>query len=154
MAIHSNRGKTRNAKPYDPEIYDGLQIPKEPTQPVKESVKHLFSNRSSQMTRSKRKGTYFTEAIDEIIKSDTDVSALDAETGEKKLLARFRKNVINQILIRQGWEAFYSTAAPSRNRGAAAGPIIKGSTGKREILQKSLAGRPVICRMERSVKCA
>ena len=125
MAIHSNRGKTRNAKPYDPEIYDGLQIPKGPTQPVKESVKTLILKPKLTNDEIKaREGTYFTEKdADEIIKGDTDVYALDAETGEKKLLARFRKNVINKDLIRQGWEAFYSTAAPSRNRGAAAGPI-------------------------------
>ena len=80
-----------------------------------------------------REGTYFTEKdADTIIDYDCDVYGLDAETGEKKLLARFRKNVIDKDIIRQGWEAFYTTAAASRNRGAAAGPIdVKGAYWKK-----------------------
>jgi hypothetical protein len=126
MVAHSDRGKTRSApKPVDPAIFDGLQIPKAATQEARENVKILVLE--PKMTNDEikaREGTYFTEKeIDEIIDYDCDVYGLDAATGEKKLLARFRKNVLSKDLIRQGWESFYTTAAASRNRGAAAGPI-------------------------------
>ena len=35
----------------------------------------------------------------------------------------FRKNFLPSDLVKTGWEAYYQTAAASRNRGAAAGPI-------------------------------
>lgn len=124
--IKLKKGQTRKAeKPFDPEIYEGLQIPKEPTHPVKEKVKMLVLE--PKMTNDEikaRQGTYFTDKdIDTLIKEDTDIYGLDPATGEKKLLAKFRKNVFSKDAIRQGWEAFCQTAAPSRNRGAAAGPI-------------------------------
>lgn len=75
-----------------------------------------------------REGTYFSEKeVDEVFDEDVDVYGKDPETGEKKLLARFRKAVIPDDLVRTGWEAYYQTAATSRNRGAAAGPIQLGS---------------------------
>ena len=71
-----------------------------------------------------REGTYFTEKeVDTILDHDVDLYRLDPETGEKKLLAKFRKHVFTPEEIRTGWEGFYETAATSRNRGAAAGPI-------------------------------
>jgi hypothetical protein len=129
MTIHSNRGKTRSVKKVNPAIYDGLQIPTAPTREVKEKVKVLVLE--PKMTNDEikaREGTYFKESeIDTIIKEDCDIYGYD-DQGTKKLLARFRKNIIDKPLIRQGWEAFYNTSAASRNRGAAAGPIaVKGA---------------------------
>jgi hypothetical protein len=66
-------------------------------------------------------GTYFTDKGIEIYDEDVDVYRDD--DGAKKLLARFRKNVFPKELLELAWDAFYKTAAPSRNRGAAAGPI-------------------------------
>ena len=40
-----------------------------------------------------------------------------------KLLLKFRKNVFPKELTQLAWDAFHKTAAASRNRGAAAGPI-------------------------------
>lgn len=131
MAIHSKRGKTRSApKPTDPAVFEGVQIPKGTTQEPKTKVKVLVLEPKLTNDEIKaREGTYFNEKeVDQIIDYDCDVYGLDESTGEKKLLARFRKNVFNKDLIRQGWEAFYATAAPSRNRGAAAGPIDVKST--------------------------
>ncbi len=71
-----------------------------------------------------REGTYFDEKeIDKIFDEDVDVYRIDPDSGEKKLLLKFRKNVFTDNDIRIGWEGFYQTAAASRNRGAAAGPI-------------------------------
>ena len=108
---------------YPKEIYEGLQIPSGPTRPVKESVKELVVK--AKMTDSEikdREGTYFTEKDAEILNEDADVYRLD-EQGQKHLLAKFRKHVFTPEEIERGWEGFYQTAAPSRNRGAAAGPI-------------------------------
>ncbi len=124
MPIHSGRGETRKVKPYDPSIYEGLQIPKT-TREVKQKVLEVIVEPKMTDAEIKAKeGEYFTEKdVDKVYDEDVDVYTLDPETKEKKLLARFRKAVIPADLIKQGWEAFYATAAPSRNRGAAAGPI-------------------------------
>ncbi len=129
MPIHTGRGETRKAKAYDPSIYDGLQIPKT-TRPVKQKVLEVIVEPKLTDAQIKaREGEYFTEKdADKIYDEDVDVYTVDPETKEKTLLARFRKSVIPHDLIKLGWEAFYATAAPSRNRGAAAGPInIKGA---------------------------
>jgi hypothetical protein len=124
MAIHTGRGKTRKIKPYDPSIYEGLQLPKT-VREVKQKVKEVIVEARLTPEQIKGKeGEYCTEKdADKIFNEDVDIYTLDPETKEKKLLARFRKAVIPHELIKLGWEAFYSTAAPSRNRGAAAGPI-------------------------------
>jgi hypothetical protein len=124
-----NRGNTRSAprqfhKEFKKEIYEGLQIPKvqkSVTASVRSiTLKPLMTNDEIKA----REGTYFEEKeIKEILDESADVYGLDPATGEKKLLARFRKAVLPEAEIRQGWEAYYQTAAPSRNRGAAAGPI-------------------------------
>lgn len=137
MPIHSQRGKTRHAKrPYDEAIYEGLQMPKAPTQSPKKKVREVVLEPKMTDDEIKaREGSYFTEKdVDEIFRTDVDVYGKDPKTGEKILIARFRKNVIDKDLIKLGWEAFYSTAAASRNRGAAAGPIdLKGAYwGKRK----------------------
>lgn len=124
MTIHSGRGQTRKVKPFDPSIYEGLQIPKK-TREVKQKVLEVIVEPKLTVEQVKAKeGEYCTEKdADKIFDEDVDVYTLDPETKEKKLLARFRKAVIPQDLIKLGWEAFYATAAASRNRGAAAGPI-------------------------------
>jgi hypothetical protein len=105
-------------------IYEGLQIPKVQRQ-ITGSVKTIVLKPIMTNDEVKaREGTYFDEKeIQQILDESADVYGLDPATGAKKLLARFRKAVIPPAEIRQGWEAYYQTAAPSRNRGAAAGPI-------------------------------
>ena len=101
-----------------------VQIPKEPTQSLHDKEKVV--NVKPVMTDNEikaREGTYFDEKNMTIY--DEDVDIYDSES--KRLLARFRKNVIPKELLELGWEAFYKTAAPSRNRGAAAGPIQTNS---------------------------
>jgi hypothetical protein len=110
---------------FKPEIYEGLQIPKEAAREIKLKVRVL--NLEPKMSNDEikaREGSYFTEGdADEILDEDADVYGVDPKTGKKKLLARFRKHVIPNHLVKTGWEAFYQAAAASRNRGAAAGPI-------------------------------
>jgi hypothetical protein len=74
----------------------------------------------------KYEGTWFNEDfVDQIIDFDADVYAVDS-TGER-LLGKFRKAVIPKDDVQKGWDAFRLLAIPSRNRGAAAGPIdLKG----------------------------
>jgi hypothetical protein len=101
-----------------------LQVPKTPTESLhdKAEVIHAKPKMTDDQIKA-REGTYFDEKDMTIY--DNDVDIYDANT--KKLLARFRKNVIPKELLELGWTAFYKTAAPSRNRGAAAGPIQTNS---------------------------
>ena len=119
------RGVSRKA--YKPEIYEGLQLP---SKVGEAKLKVRIVNLEPKMTNDEvkaREGTYFTDKeVDEIFDEDVDIYGKD-ETGERKLLARFRKRVIPIDLIKTGWEAYYQTAAASRNRGAAAGPIKQTS---------------------------
>ena len=99
-----------------------VQIPSQKTEPIKIKVKEIIVEPVMTNDQIKaREGTYFDEKG--ITVYDEDVDIFSNENGSKKLLARFRKNVIPKELLELGWEAFYKTAAPSRNRGAAAGPI-------------------------------
>lgn len=106
-------------------ILEGLQLPKEKVQEAAHKVKEVVLEPILTNDQIKAKeGTYFDEkAIKLLIEEDADVYGKDPDTGEKKLLAKFRKNVIPHDLVTQGWESYYITAAASRNRGAAAGPI-------------------------------
>jgi len=107
-------------------IKEGLLMPSGPTREVKKDVKKIVLEPVLTEEQMKsREGTYFDEkAIKTLIEDDADVYGKDPEApGGERLLAKFRKNVIPKDLIEKGWEAFYSTAAASRNRGAAAGPI-------------------------------
>lgn len=127
--------KTRKADPkappvkpfkeFKPEIYEGLQIPPSEAHKVKQKVKEIILEPKLTNDEIKaREGTYFTDKdADTIFNEDVDVYGKDPDTGDKKLLARFRKNVLPNDLVKRGWEAYYQTAAASRNRGAAAGPI-------------------------------
>lgn len=109
---------------YPKEIYEGLNIPPGKTKTLHVKAKEVIVK--PKMTAEeikKREGTYFTdEDADKIYNEDVDVYRED-EKGEKHLLAKFRKNVFTDDEIKIGWEGFYQTAAASRNRGAAAGPI-------------------------------
>lgn len=110
---------------YKPEIYEGVQIPNKPAREVRLKVRVVECEPKLSNDEIKaREGTYFTEKdADEIFDEDVDVYSKDPKTGERKLLARFRKHVLPNNLVKIGWEAYYQTAAASRNRGAAAGPI-------------------------------
>lgn len=74
----------------------------------------------------KYEGTWFKDDdVDQVIDFDADIYASDPE-GER-LLGKFRKAVIPKDDVQKGWDAFRLLAIPSRNRGAAAGPIdLKG----------------------------
>jgi hypothetical protein len=67
------------------------------------------------------KGTKNPSQLYTIFDTDTDIYA--EVDGKEKLLAKIRKQVLDPEIIKIGWEGFWITAAPSRNRGAAAGPI-------------------------------
>jgi len=101
-----------------------VQIPKEEAVKPKTTgvrvvkVKPLMTDQEIKA----KEGTYFTEKGMQVFSEDVDVYRID-EKGEEHLLLRLRKNVIPRDMLELGWEAFYKTAAPSRNRGAAAGPI-------------------------------
>ena len=69
-----------------------------------------------------REGTYFDGKGIKIIDYDADVFSEEPD-GSKKLLAKFRKGVFSKELTDLAWSAFHKAAAPSRNRGAAGGPI-------------------------------
>ncbi len=73
----------------------------------------------------KREGSYFDEKdIKLLITEDADVYIPDPKNpGKEKILLKFRKNVFPESLTKLAWDAFHKTAAASRNRGAAAGPI-------------------------------
>jgi len=111
---------------FSPEIYKGVDIPTK-ARPIKESVKEVIVEEVMTADEIKAKeGTYFDDKNIKIFDEDIDVYVKDI-SGNKKLLAKLRKQVIDPELITIGWEAFYIAAAASRNRGAAAGPIdVKG----------------------------
>ena len=113
----------------DPKIYEGLELPKK-VKPLKKSVKEVVVKAVMTDEEIKAKeGTYFTDDNIKIYDEDIDVYAeID---GKKQLLGKLRKEVIDPETIKIGWEGFWITAAPSRNRGAAAGPIdVKGKYWK------------------------
>ena len=73
--------------------------------------------------KKKYEGTWFDEsAVDTIIDYDADVYRKE-EDGKEYLLGKFRINAIPKERVQEGWDAFRLLAVPSRNRGAAAGPI-------------------------------
>lgn len=72
----------------------------------------------------KKEGHYIPESYyNKIVNSDSDVYYLD-ENNKKKLLLKFRKNVISQKDCINAFNSFYKVAQKkNRNRGAAAGLI-------------------------------
>jgi len=77
---------------------------------------------------SSLEGTFIDESFIKypIITNNIDVYYLDDDNNEK-LLLKFRKNRINNSLVRLGWKSYKDLAKPSRGRGASAGPIDKDS---------------------------
>ena len=78
---------------------------------------------------STKEGTFFDTKGMQIFNEDVDVWGLthpnDVAAGapKRKLLAKFRKSVFTSDQVQIGWDAFRLLAIPSRNRGAASGPI-------------------------------
>ena len=103
------------------DIYTGLALP-EKALPLKQTAKEVFVE--AKMTNDEikaKEGTYFDGKGYTIFDEDVDVYAMI--DGKKKLIAKLRKQVIDPAIIKTGWEGFWIAAGPSRNRGAAAGPI-------------------------------
>jgi hypothetical protein len=126
----------------DEDLFKGVQIPKEPARkPRVTGVKQvILKPKMSNEEIKAREGTYFTEKdADTIYDEDVDVYAENTESPDgKKLLFKLRKNVIPHDLVRLAWKNFYNSASPSRNRGAAAGPIdVKSKYWTRRKLHKS-----------------
>ena len=107
------------------DLFEGVQFPKNATKPIKKEVKKVIVKaKLSNEEMEAKEGVYCTEKdADTIYNEDVDVYVIDDSSGKEELLAKFRKNVIPKDIIENGWDAFYETAAASRNRGAAAGPI-------------------------------
>jgi len=129
----------------DEDLFNGLQLPKEPAKEPKEKAKEIILKQKMTDDQIKaREGTYFSEKdVDEIIDYDADVYAEDPDApGGKKLLFKLRKNVIPHDLIKLAWKNFYKSANASRNRGAAAGPIDVKSKywTRRKLNKKSIKG--------------
>jgi len=92
--------------------------------PKKLIVKKLLSDEEV----GKLEGSFIDENYIKypLINENIDVYYLD-ENNQEKLLLKFRKNRINNQLIRIGWNSYKDLAKPSRGRGASAGPIDKES---------------------------
>lgn len=109
------------------DIYVGLQTYTK-ANPLKKKAKEVVIKKAmTDEEIEEKEGKYFDESdVTKIYDEDVDVYTEDDE-GNKKLLGKLRKKVIDPEIIKTGWEGFWITAAPSRNRGAAAGPIdVKG----------------------------
>jgi len=98
--------------------------------PIKEVEVHALE---SDADFAKREGKFFETKDVTVYDSDVDIYRIahpdDVAAGKPKrsLLAKFRKGVFSPEQIQVGWDAFRLLAIPSRNRGAAAGPIdLKG----------------------------
>jgi hypothetical protein len=107
------------------DLFEGVQIPTTKTNPLRKDVKKVVVKaKLSNEEMEAIEGKYLTEEdATTIYDEDVDVYVINYETNKEELLAKFRKNVLSKDIIELGWGAFYETAAPSRNRGAAAGPI-------------------------------
>ena len=112
------------------EIYTDLAV-YDKARPLKPKAKEVLVKAIMTNDEIKAKeGTYFDGKGYTIFDEDVDVYAMVG--GEKKLLAKLRKQVLDPAIIRTGWEGFWIAAGPSRNRGAAAGPIdVKGNYWKK-----------------------
>jgi hypothetical protein len=123
-----SKDNDRNTIKHIPEeIYIGLKTPKV-ARPLRNKAKEVIVKKvMTDEEIAKKEGQYFDEkSVKKIYDEDADVYYED-EKGEKVLLGKLRKSVIDPETIKTGWEGFWITAAPSRNRGAAAGPInLKG----------------------------
>jgi len=99
-------------------------------------MKHIFLKKLLTDDEMKqREGTFFDETeMSMIIDEDADVYGHD-DNGDKKLLFKFRKNVISKELCKLGFDNYKYLSIASRNRGASAGPIETEGTywSKREL---------------------
>ena len=118
------------------DIYVGLQT-YDKAQPLKKKAKEVIVKKAmTDEEIAEKEGKYFDETGIKIYDEDIDVYT-EEEDGTKKLLGKLRKKVIDPEIIKTGWEGFWITAAPSRNRGAAAGPIdVKGKYWQKRNPQK------------------
>lgn len=103
----------------------GVQIPNKPTRKLETKAKKVVVvAKMTDAEMKKLEGTYFEDDPKfTIYDEDVDIYAKETEDGEERLIGKLRKNVLDKHLVEIGWDNFYITAAPSRNRGAAAGPI-------------------------------
>ena len=89
---------------------------------------------ASEKDFAKHEGEFFEATTDfQIFNEDVDIYGLNTEEDvtaglpERILIAKLRKGVFPKSVVQTGWDAFRLLAIPSRNRGAAAGPIdLKG----------------------------
>jgi hypothetical protein len=118
------------------DIYVGLQTYTKAL-PLKKKAKEVLVKKAmTDQEIADKEGKYFDETGITIYDEDIDVYTED-EQGNKKLLGKLRKKVIDPAIIKTGWEGFWITAAASRNRGAAAGPIdVKGKYWQKRNPQK------------------
>lgn len=85
---------------------------------------YVLPKKMSDEDIAKREGTFFEKRGMRIIDHNADVYVEDETVkGGKRLLAKFRKGAFSAALTELAWDAFHKTAASSRNRGAAAGPL-------------------------------
>ena len=70
-----------------------------------------------------RKGTWIENSDIRYPIIDEDMDVYWNDNGTEKLLLKYRKNVINDKLIKLAWNSYKDLAKPSRGRGPAAGPI-------------------------------
>lgn len=132
LPLAAQEGGGDKLENFPPEIYIDLQIPKK-SLPIKLKVKEVvLKAKMTDEEIANKQGQYIDEKdVDKIYDEDVDVYSEDA-SGNKKLIAKLRKQVIDPDIVKVGWEGFWITAAPSRNRGAAAGPIdVKGKYWKK-----------------------
>jgi hypothetical protein len=108
------------------DIYEGLVIPKIKRPLTVTAEKVVVKAAMTNDEIKAKEGTYFDGDNYEIFDRDVDVY-IELPDGKEKLVAKLRKSVIDPEMIKTGWEGFWITAGPSRNRGAAAGPIAVDS---------------------------
>tara|TARA_B100002051_G_C16727933_1_gene636399 strand:+ start:814 stop:1962 length:1149 start_codon:yes stop_codon:yes gene_type:complete len=86
---------------------------------------------------SKLQGCWIDESYIKypVVRENTDVYYID-DSGNEKLLLKFRKDCFTNSLIHNGWNSYKDLAKPSRGRGASAGPIdVNGQYfSKRELV--------------------
>ena len=119
------------------DIYTGLALPKKGHLQKKAKEVVVESKMTSDEIKAKE-GMYFDGKDYTIFDEDVDVYAMI--DGKKKLLAKLRKEAIDPERIKLGWEAFWIAAGPSRNRGAAAGPIDPESKYWKQRSPKNISG--------------
>jgi hypothetical protein len=119
------------------DIYTGLALPKKADLRIKAKEVVVQAKMTPDEIQAKE-GMYFDGKGYTIFDEDVDVYAMI--DGKKKLLAKLRKEAIDPEIIKVGWEGFWIAAGPSRNRGAAAGPIDAESKYWKPRSPKNISG--------------